>query len=83
MTIETLRKYVYRTKRAVIERMEEDPTFYQRSSQMLDQAIQAFYQQRIDDKECLRQVEDILERVSDRTGDDVPTSLRDRDVAKA
>lgn len=72
-----------RTKMAIIERMEEDPAFYQQFSEMLEQAIEELDRQRIDDKEYLRQVEDICEKVRDRKGDDIPKSLRDRDVAKA
>lgn len=72
-----------RTKVAIDERMGEDPAFYQQFSKMLEEAIEALDRQRIDDKEYLRRVEDICDKVRDRTGDDVPSSLRDRDVVKA
>ncbi len=73
----------YRTKRTIHDRMQEDPAFYRRFSELLEEAIQAFREERLSDAEYLRKVSKIAERVRNRTGDDVPETLAHRDVAKA
>jgi type I restriction enzyme R subunit len=73
----------YRTKRTIHDRMQEDPTFYHRFSELLEEAIRAFREQRLSDADYLRKVSEITERVRNRTGDDIPAELAHRDVAKA
>jgi type I restriction enzyme R subunit len=73
----------YRTKKTISERMQEDPAFYRKFSQMLEDAIQAFREQRLSDAEYLRRVTEIRESVKNRTGDDIPDKLQHHDVAKA
>ena len=73
----------FRTKRSIHDRMQEDPTFYRRFSELLEDAIRAFREQRLSDTEYLEKVSKIAERVRNRTGDDIPTALAHRDVAKA
>lgn len=73
----------YRVKRTIRDRMQEDPAFYRRFSEMLEDAIRAFREQRMSDAEYLRKVTDIAEKVKNRTGDDIPEALAHRDVAKA
>jgi len=73
----------YRTKRTIHDRMQEDPAFYRRFSEMLEDAIRAFREQRLSDAEYLRKVTEIAEKVKNRTGDDVPAELAHHDVAKA
>jgi type I restriction enzyme R subunit len=73
----------YRTKRTISEKWQEDPAFYKRFSQMLEEAIEAFRQRRLSDAEYLRHVTEIMQSVVNRTGDDVPAALRQHDVAKA
>jgi len=73
----------YRTKRTIHDRMQEDPAFYRRFSEMLEDAIRAFREQRFSDAEYLRKVAEIAEKVKNRTGDDVPEALAHHDVAKA
>jgi type I restriction enzyme R subunit len=73
----------YRTKKTISERMAEDPAFYKRFSEMLEDAIRAFHAHRLSDAQYLTQVTEISESVRDRKGDDVPAELRQRDVAKA
>ncbi len=73
----------HRTKRTIEERMEEDPAFYRKFSELLAQAIAAFRQQRLSDAEYLGKVTDIAEKVKNRTGDDIPPILAHHDVAKA
>ena len=73
----------YRTKRTIHDRMQEDPAFYRRFSELLEDAIRAFREHRFSDAEYLRRVSKIAERVRNRTGDDIPKALAHRDVAKA
>jgi type I restriction enzyme R subunit len=64
--------------------MQEDPAFYKKFSQLLEDAIRAFHQERvIQAGEYLKRVRSIMNSVVTRTGDDVPEVLRERDVAKA
>ncbi len=73
----------YRTKRTIHDRMQEDPAFYRRFSEMLEDAIRAFREQRLSDAEYLRKVTEIAEKIKNRTGDDIPEALVHHDVAKA
>ena len=73
----------FRTKRTIHDLMRKDPAFYRQFSELLEDAIRAFREQRLSDAEYLQKVERIAERVRNRTGDDIPASLAHRDVAKA
>ena len=73
----------FRTKHSIHDRMQEDPAFYRRFSELLEEAIRAFREQRLSDAEYLEKVSKIAERVRNRTGDDIPPALTHRDVAKA
>ncbi len=73
----------YRTKKTIHERMEEDPAFYKKFSELLEDAIRAFREQRMSDSEYLKKVSEIAEKVRNRTGDDIPPKLREHQVAKA
>ncbi len=73
----------HRTKKTIKERMDEDPAFYRKFSELLTQAIEEFRQQRLSDAEYLKRVAEIAEKVKNRTGDEIPAKLQHRDVAKA
>lgn len=73
----------YRTKRTIEERMEEDPAFYRRFSEMLEEAIRAFRENRLAERDYLTKVMDIAEGIRTRREDHLPESIRQRDVAKA
>ncbi len=73
----------FRTKRTIQDLMRKDPAFYRQFSELLEDAIRAFREQRLSDAEYLQKVEQIAERVRNRTGDDIPAALAHRDVAKA
>lgn len=73
----------HRVKAAIHEHMGEDPAFYQRFSDLLKKAIEEFRQERLDDAAFLARVREIEGSVRDRSGDDVPSSLEGRGVAKA
>lgn len=72
-----------RTKKTITEKMQEDPAFYRKFSDLLEEAIREFRNKRISEAEYLRRVKDIMESVRNRTGDEVPGSLSDRQAAKA
>jgi type I restriction enzyme R subunit len=73
----------HRTKKTIDEHMREDPAFYRKFSEMLEEAIRAFREERLSDAEYLRRVSEIADRVRNRSGDDIPAELAHRDVAKA
>ena len=73
----------FRTRRTIRDLMRKDPAFYRQFSELLEDAIRAFREQRLSDAEYLQKVEQIAERVRNRTGDDIPAALAHRDVAKA
>ncbi|MCI0338041.1 MAG: HsdR family type I site-specific deoxyribonuclease [Acidobacteria bacterium] len=73
----------HRTKKTIVEKMDEDPFFYRRFSKILEDVIQAWREKRISDAEYLNKVIEIMNAVRDRTGDDLPEELQNHDVAKA
>jgi len=73
----------HRTKRTISERMDEDPAFYRKFSEMLEEAIRAFREKRLADIEYLNKVMEIAESIRTRSGDALPDKLRNHDVAKA
>ena len=73
----------HRMKKTIEERMQEDPAFYRKFSELLEDVIRAFHEERIRDAEYLRRVEEIMKAVVKRTGDDIPELLKNNDIAKA
>ncbi len=73
----------HRTKKTILERMEEDPAFYRKFSEMLEDAIRAFREKRLADRDYLNKVMEIAESIRNRSGDSLPEKLRNHDVAKA
>lgn len=73
----------HRTARTIHERMQQDPTFYRRFSELLQDTIRAFREERMKDSEYLKKVTEIMTAVLNRTGDKIPAKLREHDVAKA
>ena len=63
--------------------MDEDPSFYRSFSKNLDDVIEAWREGRIADPECLKQVTEVMNKVRDRSGVDLPAELRNHDVARA
>lgn len=72
-----------RTKKTLEERMEEDPAFYKRFSELLEEVIDEFRRKRIQAAEYLKRVREIMENVVNRTGDEVPDELKNTDAARA
>ena len=83
--IEKLRKrgskadtIAHRTKRTITERMDEDPAFYRKFSEMLEEAIRAFREKRLADRDYLARVMEIAESIRTRSGDSLPDSCEPR-----
>lgn len=76
-------KIASRTKKHITEKMEEDPAFYKKFSQMLKEAIEDYEAQRINEAQYLNKVKDIMEAVLSHTDTDIPAILQHTDVAKA
>ena len=73
----------YRTQRTIEDRMEEDPAFYRKFSEMLEDAIRAFREHRLAEQAYLAKVVDIADAIRTRKGENLPEVIRQRDVAKA
>lgn len=72
-----------RTAKHISEKMDEDPAFYKRFSQLIKEAIQDYLQKRIDETEYLKRIQDIMESVLSKTDSNIPKSLQEKDVARA
>jgi type I restriction enzyme R subunit len=73
----------YATKKVIMEKMEEDPAFYQRFSILIQQAIDDWNSKRLSDIEYLRTVLNIRKKVVTKQHDDVPKKLETNDEAMA
>lgn len=73
----------HRTAHTIRERLEEDPVFYKRFSEILNKAIRDFHEKRIQDNEYLNIATKVMFSVVNRTGDDIPDKLSNHEVAKA
>ncbi|MGE0131076.1 MAG: type I restriction endonuclease subunit R [Blastocatellales bacterium] len=73
----------YRTKKTIAEKMDEDPFFYRSSSKTLEDALEAWRAGQLPDAEFLKQVTEVMNKVRDRSGDDLPPELRNREAARA
>lgn len=76
-------KIASRTAKHISEKMDEDPAFYKKFSQMLKDSIADFEAQRINEALYLSKVQEIMGNVLSHTDRDIPEDLRDKDVAKA
>lgn len=76
-------KIASRTAKHISERMDEDPAFYKKFSQMLKDAIAEYEAKRISEAQYLNRVKDLMNAVLSHTDSDIPTSLQNMDVAKA
>lgn len=73
----------HRTAKHINEKMEEDPAFYKRFSQMLKETIRAYEEKRISDAAYLARAKEIEEAVRNRTASDIPPSLKGKQAAQA
>jgi type I restriction enzyme R subunit len=66
----------HQAQRTIAERMARDPAFYQKFSTLIDEAIEAYRQGRIDEAEYLRRATQALEAVRAGRDDALPAELR-------
>lgn len=76
-------KIASRTAKHISEKMEEDPAFYKKFSQMLKETIEEYEAKRIDEAQYLLRVQEIMESVLAHTDSDIPEILKEKDIAKA
>jgi type I restriction enzyme R subunit len=76
-------KIASRTAKHINEKMDEDPAFYKKFSQMLKDTIADYEAKRIDEAEHLSRVTNIMESVLSHTDSEIPEKLQTKDVAKA
>lgn len=80
----------YRISRTISEKWDDDPIFYKKLSELLKEAIAKYSKQIMDEAEKLKndnaylnKVTEILTMARTRTGDDIPISILNNEVAKA
>ena len=72
------------TRRAITEKMDEDPTFYKQFSELLEEAIRAYREKRLSEREYLNSVVDLASKVARKDrGREVPESIRGDEDAQA
>ena len=76
-------KIASRTSKHISEKMEEDPAFYKKFSEMLKETIREFEEHRLSEKEYLIKVKDLMNKVLSRTDSEIPETLKNEEVAKA
>ena len=76
-------KIASRTAKHISEKMDEDPAFYKKFSQMLKEAIADYEAKRINEAQYLSIVREIMNNVLSHTDADIPEALREKDIAKA
>lgn len=72
-----------RVKKTCIEKMEEDPVLYQKLSEVIDEAIQAYLDKRLSEEEYLQKMLDAWNEAKDQGTSKVPVELRSDPEAKA
>lgn len=76
-------KIASRTSKHITEKMDEDPAFYKKFSEMLKETIREYEEGRITETEYLNRTKEIQEQVLSRTDSDIPKELENKDVARA
>lgn len=76
-------KIASRTAKHISEKMNEDPAFYKKFSQLLKESIAEYEAKRISETEYLKRVQEIMDNVLTHTDSDIPVVLKGKDVAKA
>ncbi len=73
----------HRTAKHINERMEEDPAFYKRFSEMVKEAIRAYAERRLSEADYLQRARELQAAVLNRTDSTIPETLRGREIAQA
>lgn len=72
-----------RTSKHITEKMDEDPAFYKKFSQMLKETIQAYVEKRISEIEYLDKTNSIMDSVLSHSDSDIPSALENNENARA
>jgi type I restriction enzyme, R subunit len=76
-------KIASRTSKYISEKMEEDPAFYKKFSQLLRDVIADYEAKRISEVQKLKRVQEIMNSVLSHTDSDIPEIFNNKDVGKA
>lgn len=76
-------KILSRTAKHITERMDDDPAFYKKFSQLLKETIADYEAKRINELQYLNKVINIMNAVVNRDDSHLPEELKKLDVAKA
>ena len=72
------------TRRAITERMDEDPAFYRQFSELLEETIRAYRERRLSERDYLMNIVDLAGKVSRKDrGAEVPEPIRGNDDGQA
>jgi len=66
-----------RTAKHITERMDEDPIFYKKLSELIQQTISDLRALRISEAEALKKLKEYREQAISKKGDDIPSMLQD------
>lgn len=73
----------YRTLKTINEKMDEDPYFYKKFSQILQDVIDDYRKSRITGAQYLQKATDVMHAVRNRRGDDTPEALIHEEIPRA
>lgn len=72
------------TRRAITEKMDEDPTFYKQFSELLEETIRAYREKRLSERDYLSSVVNLASKMARKDrGQDVPKNIRGDEDAQA
>ena len=74
---------LHRTKKYISDNMEKDRVFYERLSKLLQETLNEYKENRINEIEFLKKVVQLKDEALTRTGDNLPSSLEGKEEAKA
>src|SRR5690625_4362587 len=72
-----------RTAKHISEKMDEDPVFYKKFSQLIQQAIDDFLAERITELEYFERVKDYSDKVLNKTDTSIPEKIRGNQTLSA
>ena len=72
-----------RMRRNLSEKIEENPAFYKKLSELIEETIKAHREKRISDAQYLAKMKDYLNKMQGKNKDDYPKNIRNNDNAKA
>jgi len=82
-TVAKADKIASRTSKHISEKMDEDPAFYKKFSELLRETIADYEARRINEAQYLSKVQGIMNAVLSHTDSDIPEELAEREIARA